>query len=216
MDTKTLLDLITDTERMLYQAAGPAVQVYAKDVLAQKLNQAFTRVFEAKFWPDFNARETRTLDGVTGKVTLPFTSILQWSDVDEVFREHSPRPLPVMPRSFNALGLTTGTAKFIDPASDATLFTVYPLTATDTIQVVGRARPLRSGNFNLDDIVPFDYLALEYHAAWEYAIDDASNAALAAKFQGLFDSRMAQLEDIYFPTSVLLNPRSGDIPLEWR
>lgn len=215
MDTKTLQDLITDTERMLYQSAGPAVQVYSQDVLAQKLNQAFTRCFEAKFWPQFNVRETRTLNGTTGKTTTAFTSITDWMDVDRVFKQYSATPIPVMPRSFNALDIPAGSVKFIDPANDATLFTAYPLTATDQISVVGRSRPTHSGNFNLSDNVPFDYLALEYHAAWEYAIDDASNAALAAKFQALFDSRMEQLEELNFPDFVALSPRSGVIPMEW-
>ena len=216
MDTKTLQDLITDTERMLYQAAGPSVQVYSQDVLAQKLNQAFTRCFEAKFWPSFNARETHVLNGVTGKTVAPFTLISRWVDVDKVFRRYSPTPLTVLPRSISSLDIRAGAAKFIDPAPDETLFTVFPLTAVDTIEVVGRTRPIRSGNFNIMDEVPFDYLALEYHAAWEYAIDDASNAGVAAKFQTLFDSRMNQLEELEFPSVVQLAPHSDTIQTEWR
>ena len=82
--------------------------------------------------------------------------------------------------------------RFLEASNDATLFTVYPLTATDDIVVVGRERP--AAEFIHTDIVPFDDLALSYYAAWNYMVDDASNAGAAAKFQGLFDSRMAELE----------------------
>lgn len=214
---KTLLDLITDVETMLYNAAGPSVQVYSQGVFAQKFNQAFDRVFHAKFWPQFLKRETRTLDGVSGQVTAPFTLIKEWGDVNAVFRENSARPLQTMPESFNLLSLNTGGApKFLEPSSDSTLFTVYPLNAAGRISVVGRAMPTNTGAFALDDTIPFDYLSLEYIVAWEYATDDASNAAMASKFQTLFDSRMKQLEDDAFDNVVLLSPGSDSIPLTWR
>lgn len=213
---KTLQQLITDVETMLYNAAGPSVQVYSQDVLAQKINQAFDRCFHAKFWPQFLKREVRTLDGVTGKVSAPFTYIKEWGDVQSVFRPNDTRPIPTMPESFNILGLpATAIPKFLEPADDATLFTVYPLTASQQIVAVGRAMPLNTGNFALTSTVPFDYLALEYMAAWEYAVDDASNGAMAAKFQTLFDSRMKQLEDDAFDNIVMLSPRSDTIPLVW-
>jgi hypothetical protein len=214
---KTLSSLITSVEQMLYNSAGPSVQVYSQDIIAQKLNQAFDRCFHAKMWPQFLRRETRTLDGATGKTTAPFTYILEWGDVQSVFREYSNRPLQTMPESFNILSLGSGGyAKFIEPSDDDTLFTIYPLDATGQISVVGRASPSGAGNFALSDTVPFDYLALEYLAAWEMAIDDASNGGMAAKFQTLFDSRMKQLEDDAFDNVVLLAPNSDTIPMEWR
>jgi hypothetical protein len=208
--------LITDTQRMLYQSAGHAVQVYSQDLLMQKLNQAFTRCFEAKFWPQFDRRVTRTLDGATGQPTVPFSDITSWEDVDRVFRKNSPHPIPVLPRSYNILDLpATTNVRFIEPTNDTTLFTAYPLTSTDQISVVGRARPVNAGNFLIQDEVPFDFLALEFSAAWEYAIDDASNAALASKFQGLYEQRMNQLQESSFDDIVLLAPRANHIPQEW-
>lgn len=212
---KTLQALITDTERMLYQMAGPSVQLYAQDVIAQKLQQAFDRCFSAKFWPQFVKREVRTLNGATGKTTVPFSFITQWEDVMKggVFRQYSQRPIPTLPMSFNTLDLQGGSVRYIEPSADATLFTAYPLDATDQIVVVGRARP--ANEFILTDIVPFDHLALEYYAAWEYCVDDASNAGQAAKFQGHFDSRMKQLEEMAFDNRVPLYPTRGDIPQNW-
>ncbi len=211
---KTMIQLAVDTERMLYQAAGVNTQVYAQDVLIQKLQHAFDHCFTALWWPSFIRREVRTLDGVTGKPTAPFSLIKEWKDVQSVFRKNSPHPIPPMPLSYNILDLPPGgIARFIEPASDATLFTVYPLDATDEIVAVGRERPVLE--FINSDTVPFDNLALCYFAAWDYMVDDASNAGSASKFQGLFDSRMKQLEDAEFDNIVLLNPRAEQIPTRW-
>lgn len=211
---KTLQALTTDVEKMLYQAAGPGVQIYAQDVLMQKIQQAFDHVFTTKFWPQFMVREVRTLDGVSGTVTAPFTSILENKDIHSIFRRNSDHPIPQLPNSINTLDLPVSDAiQFYAPTANSNLFTAYPLEATDEIVVVGRARP--ATEFIATDTVPFDYLALEYWAAWEYCVDDASNAGMAAKFNGLFDSRMKELEDNEFTNVVQLNPRSGQIPTRW-
>lgn len=213
---KTLQQLITGTERRLYQMAGPGVQLYAQSVLEQKLNDAFTFCFGAKFWPQFVVREQRTLDGITGKTTVPFTNIRSWDDVLKggVFRRNSPNPIPTLPLSFNTIGLTGSSVRYIEPSSDATLFTAYPLDAVDDIVVVGRARPV-AGDFVLTDVVPFDSVALELYAAWDYCVDDASNAAQAQKFQAQFDARMKMLEEAAFDNRVPLNPRAESIPTNW-
>lgn len=216
MQTKTVQQLLSVIERMLYQAAGVDVQVYAQDIIIDKINQAFIRCFEAKFWPQFFVRETGTLDGVTGLPVTPFSLITAWEDIYRVFRSGSEAPLPVMPDSYNLLSIpSSGVARFIAPDANE-LFVVYPLTATDDIMVSGRQRPANTGDFALSDIVPFDYLAIAYHVVWEYATDDASNGAMAAKFQTLFDSRIQQLADISFPDFVAIAPNTNAIPLEWR
>jgi hypothetical protein len=210
---KTLEELITDTERLLYQSAGPGVQVYSEALLAQKIQNAFDHCFSSAYWPQFIQREVRTLDGVTGLVTAPFTLITQWDDVQHVFRANSDRPIPTMPHSYNPLHNRSGVLKYIQPMDDTNLFREYPLTATDEIAVVGRSRP---APFADTTVVPFDHLALEYFAVWSYFTDDDSNPAAAAKYQGLFDSRIKQLENDAFDNRVELNPAWGEIPLEWR
>jgi len=211
---KTLQALTVDTERMLYQAAGVNTQVYAQDIIMQKLQHAFDHCFTAKWWPQFIRREVRTLDGITGKPLVPFSLIKEWKDVSDVFRKNSQHPIPTMPLSYNLLDLPNGTAtRFVEPSGDTTLFTAYPLTATDDLVVVGRERPAKE--FVHTDVVPFDYMALCYFASWDYLVDDASNAGAAAKMQGLFDARMKALEDAEFDNVVLLNPRSEQIPSQW-
>lgn len=212
---KTLQALITDTERELYQSAGPGVQVYAQDRIGSLLNQAYHHCYKQEFWPQFRKREQRTLNGITGLVTAPFTYIADWEDIQHVFRANSDRPLPILPASFNTIDYppTSTYPRFIEATGDANLVKFYPITATGTVLVVGRQT--RLVDFGLTDTVTFDHLALIHFAAWSYFTDDASNPAAALKHQGLFETRMQKLKDDAFGHAVQLNPHSGYIPDRW-
>jgi hypothetical protein len=213
MAYKTLQALVTDTEKALYQAAGPGVQIYAQDVLIQQLQNAFDFIFLDYWWPQFIRREVRTLDGVSGLVTVPFALITHYEDIKAVFRRNSDRPLPELPLSYNSLDYPTGSlARHIEATGDSNLFRVYPTDALDNIVVVGRTRP--ATDFISTDVVPFDSTALVHYAAWSYFTDDESNPAAAAKHQGLFEKRMQQLKDA-LPQVVELNPRHGYVPDQW-
>lgn len=211
---KTMTALITDTQKLLHQASGLSVQIYSEDLLMQFLQHAFDHCFTAEFWPSFVRRETRTLDGVTGKTTTPFTLIKEYKDIKSVFRRNSQHPIVEMPLSFNLLDLPDGTImQFMEGRTDAYLFTAYPLGAVDEIVVVGRERP--TNEFILTDTVPFDHLALIYYAAWSYLVDEAANGAAVAKYDGLFNTRMKELQDSEFKNIVALNPRNSQIPDRW-
>lgn len=212
---KTMQALITDTERALYQGSGPGVQVYAQDTIARFIQEGYEHCYKQKFWPQFRQRETRILDGVTGQVTVPFTFIQDWEDIQHVFREGSDRPLPVLPASYNTLNNPTSstTPRFIEASGDANLFRIYPADATGNIQVVGRTT--RLVEFGLLDTVPFDNVALVHYAAWSYFTDDASNPAAASKQQGLFESRMNKIWDDAQSHSIEINPSAGYVPDRW-
>jgi hypothetical protein len=212
---KTLQSLITDTERELYQSAGPGVQVYAQDRIAGLLNQAYEHCYKQEFWPQFRKREQRTLNGTTGEITAPLSFIADWEDIQHVFRENSDRPLPIAPASFNTLAYPPSSTypRFIEATGGANVFRVYPADAIGEVLVVGRQT--RLVEFGSADTVPFDHLALIHFAAWSYFTDDASNPAAALKHQGLFETRMQKLRDDAFGHAVQLNPHSGYIPDRW-
>lgn len=212
---KTMAQLITDVQRELYQSSGVGVQLYSQDRIMQLINQAYEHCMKQEFWPQYRKREVRVLDGTTGRVTVPFTYILDWEDIQHVFRENSDRPLPITPASFNTLNYppSGATPRFIEASGDSKLFRVYPPDATGSVQVVGRATITAS--YNLNDIVAFDSLALTHFAAWSYFTDDASNPAAALKHQGLFETRMDKIKDQSFDHAVQLNPHSGYIPDRW-
>lgn len=212
---KTLQALITDVEHALYQSAGPAVQIYAQDTIARHINEGFQHCYKQRFWPQFRKRETRTLNGVTGHVTAPFTHIADWEDIEHVFRRGSDRPLPLLPPSYNTLDdpVAHATARYIEATGDANLFTVYPIVAEGDILVVGRTT--NTTTYGLADTVPFDHIALVHYAAWSYFTDDGSNPASALKHQGLFESRMKKIESDSDSHAIELNPNSAYIPDRW-
>lgn len=212
---KTMSALMTDVQRELYQSPGVSVQTYSQDRIVALIQQAYEHCVKQEFWPQFRKRETRTLDGVTGQVTVPFTDILDWEDIEAVFRENSDRPIPIAPASFNSLSYPPSgtTPRFIEASGDANLFRVYPIDAVGQVLVVGRRTQLTT--FGLTDVVPFDHLALVHFAAWSYFTDDASNPASAMKHQGLFETRMAKIKDNAFDHAVQLNPHSGYVPDRW-
>lgn len=211
---KTLQGLITDTQKALYQSAGPGVQMYAQDLIAAHIQQAFKHCYRAAFWPQFRKREVRTLDGLTGQITVPLTYIKDWEDLQHVYRRNSPVPLPQLPAALNTLDIPAGTtARWIEASGDAKLFFVYPFGATDNIVAIGRKT--WETEFTLTDTVPFDDLALVHFAAWSYFTDDASNPASALKHQGLYERRMQTLKSDAFSHAVQLNSQSGHIPNQW-
>jgi hypothetical protein len=103
--------------------------------------------------------------------------------------------------------------QFIEALAGEYLFTGYPTTSTDEVQVIGRVRP--TNIFTLNDTVPFDDWAIVHYATWAYLVADESNPAGAAKEQGLFDMRIKMLKDNSEKGIVLLNPNSNDIPTRW-
>lgn len=210
---RTLQALVTETQKALYQSAGPGVQVYSQGIIEQHINQAFKHCYRSEWWPQFRKREVRTLNGTTGQVTVPFVYIKDWEDIQHVFRRNSDRPLPQMPSSQSTLDFTGTQARYIEADGTSNLFTIYPLTALDNVEVVGRTT---YDEFALTDIVPFDDTCLIHFAAWSYFTDDAANPASAMKHQGLFETRMQKLRDDSFPHAVAINNQNAYIPDRWR
>lgn len=213
MAFKILSALISDVERELYQLAGPQVQIYSQDIIAQMIQQAFNHVFLKRYWGYFRKREERTLDGVTGQITAPLTYISDYHDIQHVYREGSQRPLPVLPSTYNTLGMTGSAPRFITPSGDANLFTVYPLDAEGDVLVIGRRRP--TADYAMDEEVEFDPTFLVHYVAWSYFTDDGSNPASALKHQVLFEKRLEELERADAQHAVVLDPHQGEIPQDW-
>lgn len=214
MAFKTLAQLVTAVETALYQSAGPQVQVYSQDILAQMIQQGFNHVFDKRFWHDFRKREQRTLNGTTGQVTAVLTFINEYRDIQYVFRDGSKRPLPILPTMYNTLSMSGTTPRYIEASGDSKLFLVYPLTSVGDVLVLGRARP--TADYAMDEEVEFDQTCLTHYAAWQYFADDGANPASAARHQGLFETRLKTLELADQQFAVQLDSMTGDIPTEWR
>lgn len=214
MAYKTMSALITDVERALYQSAGPAVQLYSQEIIQQQIQDAFDHLFTKAWWPWFRVRETLTMDGATGYPTTPLVSITQYEDIRYVYSVNRERPLSKLPLGTNILNnnFDTGTIpRYIE--GDATrIFRVWPSASVGSIVVVGRMRPAA---FIITDTVPFDATAIKHFAAWSYFTDDASNPAAAAKHQGLFETRLAQITEDAFNEPITLDPMVDRAPNQW-
>ena len=212
MAYKTLEALTTDVERELYQSAGPQVQVYSEEILQQMVVSAFLHVHKDHFWPQHRVRLTRTLDGVTGEVTVDITGITEYDDIQYVMPETSSRPISVLPAEYNTIGMSGQAARFIEQsATTGKLFTIYPLDATGDLLIIGRTS---YDSFLPTDTIPFDHMALKHFTCWQYFVDDEMEAS-ANKHQAMFNSRYQKLKDAAFNHPIKLDSHSSEIPRGW-
>jgi hypothetical protein len=213
MVDKTLAQLITQTQRTLYQQAGIGVQVYSQDNIAQKIQDSFDFIFDNKKWKRFGTSENLTLNGTTGRFTVNPTLIRQYDHIDKVFRADSDVPLTAFSNERNPNYFTGDQALQYMPDTTS-LIRIVPYTSTGVITITGRAYPL-ARDFILTDVIPFDGLALSLFAAYQYCADDQAYAAQADKLQGLFDQRIKDLWNNQNSEPISLNPNRVDIPSRW-
>lgn len=217
MVDKTLNDLITRTERELGQVAGISVQVYAKDLLAQKLEAAFDFHFAHKTikWKRFLTYQTYTLDGSTGRVTGNVTTTFrEFGDIYSIFPEGSDRKITALNLMQNPARYTGDSPlHYMADATATKLFKVLPITATGDIVVVGRQYP--SITFANTDIIPFDAWCLIYHAAWQYAVDDGANPGQINKLQNLYQAAFDNAYAADQQAPVQIDRAQPYIPNDW-
>lgn len=218
MRDETLAEIIVRAERELNQSAGLSVQVYAQDTLKQKILDAFVVFFDdlTVTWKRFVGSTTYTLDGTTGHVTSNAVqdTYRQYDHITSVFPATSTYPLTSAPQNQNNTLISGDTPLYIQHGSTDVL-KVLPITATGQIVVNGKQFPA-GFPYNPGDTVPFDALALAYYAAWEYAVDDGTNAAGAEKLRAKFENRYRQLKLNQSQEPIALNGRAREIPTGWR
>lgn len=212
MTDKTLEDLIVEVQLGLHQAAGISTQVYSETTIVSLILDAF-HTFATdpeKNWKRFETFANYTLDGTTGRTTVPIGNTFKnYMDVLKIFPEGSDRELSQLDSTINP-SRYTGSTPFSYCYDTVDILKVVPATATGVITVVGRVVP---DTFILTTVVPFDYLALKYFACWRYLVDDGSNPAAAENMRVLYESRYQHLSKAQMG-AVKLSGR-GDIPAEW-
>lgn len=211
----TLEALITRVQTALYQAAGPSVQLYSESMLAQMIEDAFvTLANDPKIrWKKFRIFNRYTLDGTTGRTTVPLNSTFKaFGDIYNIFPDQSNRPLTYMPTTDNPY-LYTGNRplKYIRDTVDT--IRVIPTGATGDIIVVGKSVP--QPPLLISDTVPFDYLAIMNYVCWEWATDDGSNPGMAEKFRVKYESRYEEIKAEEATESIKLSGAQSDIPNQW-
>jgi hypothetical protein len=215
MIDKTLEGLLVEVEASLYQTAGISTQVYSQQLLVNKITDAFIILATdpEKNWKRFRTTQTYTLDGVTGRTTLPVkNTFVSFDTVNKIWVGSSERFLVAFPDDVNPTSLS-GAEPLFYVADQTDTFRVIPTTATGMITVQGFLIP---HSFQLDDIVPFDYLALKYFVCWQYMTDDGSNPGAAEKFQQLFNNRLQQISASQDKAPIALDGHGmNDYPRTW-
>lgn len=215
MVDKTLEALITECEDAIGQSPGINVQVYAQGTIVNLIQDAYlTFVTDSKVrWKRYKTFQNYTLDGSTGRCTVdPTITFKDYMNIHAVYPGDSDRPLSALPGNTNPARITGNRPRFYS-ADSSKLIRVYPITAVGQITIVGQSLTLPP--FNLDSVVPFDYLAIKYYVAWQYLNDDGANPAAAERNRMLFQNRWDQLKKSQESEPVSLTGRGTQIPTTW-
>lgn len=193
-----MTDLISRVITELRQVPGVSTQTYSSNVIAQAIETTFFYLIDEEYWPELRAYQTVTPDGTTGRLSADLVGDLtfspeQFDDIEAVFLTGTQQRIPQLPVDINPLTLSGATPRYI--SADLTLpyrpFRIWPIDATDGVDVVFRQRPPRP--FGSNTLVYLDALALIYGAAWMYSIDDAMVPAQVTKFESMYRARKAKL-----------------------
>lgn len=219
MTDKTLEELITEVQTELHQVAGPATQLYTQDMLVARINDAFITFFEDTEvqWKRFIEYATYVLDGTTGKSTTDVSATFRdYNHILGVYPSESDRRLVSFNTQRNPALITGDYPVFVKPTSTATkIFQVLPLTATGSVTVIGKALSQLFPFDDLADVVPFDYLAIKYYAAWQQLMQDGTSPDAAAVMLTLFQNRYKSLKASQSQEPVAYNGGMSQYPTEW-
>lgn len=216
MIDKKLQDVIVEVEQGLSQAAGLSTQVYSQDFIATLIQNAFDFLSRDpdKDWKRFQTFETFTLTGTDGRTTVPVnTKFKTFDDIKLIYPNASQKPLAYFNLSVNPSQINgTNALKYCHDTVD--IIKVIPVTAQGAITIIGNVYPLN--DFELDDTIPFDYLALKWYVIWKYMIQDGSNPGAAELARQEFQTRYEHLFKAQGREPIALDGVGGpDIPTDW-
>lgn len=217
-------DIIEEVIIELAQVPGLNTQVYAAPRIRQFIQSASIMITDDHWWPQLRKYFYNVAtDPLTGKLVADLTAdlanheIISYQDIEAVFPTGSNKQLRAMPSNQNPALLVNNTTNAFYIMPDMTIekrpFKVIPVSATDTLTVIARQRPIiPSGD---DDYTYLDRLMLTYAAAYMYAEDDGTNPGAIAKLKGLFETRRDQVLANWQEHSVPLDGRWGMSEYEW-
>lgn len=219
----TLQEIVEEVIRRLSEVPGLGTQVYAEERIVRLVNSAFKFIRTHAEWPELMQWYTRTLDGTTGKVTVPLINVLGPKDLKAVFPENSDRKLSILPTSINVNKLIGATSRWVqllgvidDPlVNDARyLFKVWPIQSTGNLNILVKHNRVW-GDSHMEDEMWLDDEAIVLHCCMREANSDGANPAEQNDFSEQFKDRMRQLtrDNHRFPTE--LNPGGVTTPYTW-
>jgi len=182
--------------RQLRQNTGADVEQYTQPLIYEAIQAIFEQLVNKHKWDHLYTWETRTLDGITGLVTVPFTGVRRAMDVDIVRLQGQDIAIPSPVGTEHLLytgseALAVEELRWDHPDHDTKLFQFWPKTANSTIEFHISYIPT---DFTDDDaVVPMDVSLMVNGAAWWMLADDGLNPASAEKAQVLYDTTFGDI-----------------------
>lgn len=208
----TLRYLVDAVLTRLSMEDGLDVQVYTEDRIVAALQHKFDTLFDEYWFPQFvTFQEEWQLDGTTGQIVGDLSArIKKFADIQAVFNDYRPYPLPLAPSMIRLRDITN---PCIQSVPDATkVFRVLPMDTSGSIYVSYRTAP--DVFENDDDLVDMDRQAMILGTCWDILVDDGTNPGAEDKFRMLYDTRVKQLQKLQFNFPQTSTPRET-IPTRW-
>lgn len=179
MANRTIDDAIVDVARFMSLVSAPGMTPYSDDAAVMFLRYAHEHIRDVSDWDEMTLWRTRTLDGVTGLITVLIDDTQDWKDIDRIYHESMQTPMAKLSTYANPL---TSTLLFgyrgLDPASDNTigdgryLVQFYPATLQGQVLF----QLARTIDFtDRDTVLPIDYSWHVFKAAHMWACQDGTN-----------------------------------------
>ena len=206
-------DIMADVITELSMVTGVSTQIYAAPRIQQHVQDATIMLMDDMWWPQLMQWYSVTPDGITGRITSDLASSLlnhkvtRFQDLEAVYPYTTNKRVTIIPPGQNPFILSGTATAYITPDATYPLrpFSVWPLTAAETLAVHARAYPVLP--LSTTDTVYLDRLLVTYMASYMYAEDDGTNPGQIAKFKAMFEKRLQQVTASWQQQSIRLDPR---------
>lgn len=212
----TVAEAVRRVEILLSQVAGENAQLYAEDKIIDMLQNSYNSLFDKLWWPTRMRRETKTLNGTSGEVTVVFTALTRFEDIKHIYREGSAIPLPEVLLNRNPNVITGDRIRAYEPSgTTGKFFKCYPITSTENVIVHYREK---QADF-IDDTtveIDFDPDLLVFAAVYDYLEDDGTNPGATEKYRSRLNAKFTAAKAKY-GTRIIPFRRGGvSVPDTWQ
>lgn len=207
------------------QVPGVTTQAYSEQHFALLLEECYEQARALRWWDHLTSWQQRTLDGATGRVTVPFVGAREGiNDVQAICYGNVNTPLSMLTQHHNPSRYTGNTPRAVEALSlaedvaGAYLFRVWPLTATGDVWVRVRQDPPNVFKDN-SAVVPFDATALINGACMKYTMGDGTNPGAVMELDRAWNERVKQLLQQHDSKPLVLDTRTNmqsDWIEDWR
>lgn len=193
MSFKTRKQMLNSVLNELALVTGTSVQVYNEPIINDYIQRGFDHMFTKRFWDHLTTTTFHTLDGTAGVITDAISGIENLTDIkwircdpytpdDEIYYFHD--------GLFDTDKMGYSSIEFGNTQYEDKRLQFYPKTSTANIAIRARRKP---DDFQENDIIPFDSLALVHFVTASVLAIDGMNPSAQARQDALFDDRYETL-----------------------